>query len=264
MKKSFFLTQVRDQGQCGSCWAQAVVGALNDKLCIASGGEFRTVLSTTDVTACDKQTGMGCDGGYTGPVIDGFLTHTGVVTGGGQADVRQGDTCYPYYLGGEGEDHFHASQTTPPCRSSCYESNYPRAYQQDKYYATERSYHIYREGGGGWGGGGSSTPDFAKLKRELYEKGSVVLSYDCQQQMSYRGGIWDCRGGQAVHAVKCVGYGTDPREGDYVVCVNSWGDDWGERGTFRMKYPGNGCMGMGGFEAKMLLNSYSSPKIIVK
>merc|ERR1719247_2807691 len=135
---------VRNQGQCGSCWAQAVVGALNDKLCIASGGEFRTVLSTTDVTACDTQNGNGCQGGYTGPVIDGFLMTTGVVTGGGQSDVREGDTCYPYYLGGEGENHFHASQSTPPCRSSCYESNYPRGYHQDKYYATERSYHIYR------------------------------------------------------------------------------------------------------------------------
>jgi hypothetical protein len=152
---------------------------MNDKLCIASGGEFTTLLSTTDLTACETVQGNGCQGGYTGPVIDGFLRSTGVVTGGGQSDVGEGDTCYPYFLGGEGRNHFQQQEPTPPCLSSCRESGYPRSFREDKYYATEQSYKLYEGPSpwGGWGGGGAaSTPDFGKLKVELYEKGSVVYT----------------------------------------------------------------------------------------
>merc|ERR1719421_1144189 len=115
---------------------------MNDRLCIVSDGEFTTALSTTDLTACDRESD-GCGGGYTGPAVDNFLRNTGVVTGGGQSDVGNGDTCYPYYLGGEGQDHFQFQQSTPPCRSNCYESDYPRGFHQDKYYTTGGSYKLY-------------------------------------------------------------------------------------------------------------------------
>jgi cathepsin B len=54
---------IRDQGQCGSCWAFAATEALSDRFCIASGGRTNVVLSPEDMVSCDKSN-MGCNGGY--------------------------------------------------------------------------------------------------------------------------------------------------------------------------------------------------------
>merc|ERR1719482_2613971 len=60
--------------------------------------------------------------------------------------------------------------------------------------------------------------------------------------MSYKSGIWHCGSGNPNHAVKCIGYGVDPQAGNYIICVNSWNVHFGEKGFFKMKYPGNGCV----------------------
>ena len=41
-----------------------------------------------------------------------------------------------------------------------------------------------------------------------------------------------------------VGWGSDPREGDYWLIKNSWGDDWGEAGYIRLQR-GTGMCGIG-------------------
>merc|ERR1719262_1543455 len=63
-----------------------------------------------------------------------------------------------------------------------------------------------------------------------------------RDHMAYKGGIWDCPPGQPNHAVKCIGYGYDAKAGNYITCVNSWNIHFGEKGLFRMKFPGTGCL----------------------
>ena len=36
------------------------------------------------------------------------------------------------------------------------------------------------------------------------------------------------------HAIKIIGWGNDNGI-DYWLCVNSWGDSWGDKGTFKIK-----------------------------
>ena len=51
---------VRDQAQCGSCWAFGATEAFSDRLCI-NGQDV--ILSPQDLVSCDANN-YGCDGGY--------------------------------------------------------------------------------------------------------------------------------------------------------------------------------------------------------
>lgn len=60
------INHVRDQSNCGSCWAHGTTEALNDRICIATGGQFTTLLSVADTTACcdgNSCVSYGCNGG---------------------------------------------------------------------------------------------------------------------------------------------------------------------------------------------------------
>jgi len=75
---------IRDQAQCGSCWAFAATEAFSDRICIASNGETDVVLSPQDMVSCDPWD-MGCNGGILSWAWS-YIANTGVVT----------DDCYPY------------------------------------------------------------------------------------------------------------------------------------------------------------------------
>jgi cathepsin B len=51
--------EIRDQKQCGSCWAFGASEALSDRFCVASKGDVNVVLSAEDMVECDKSD-FGC------------------------------------------------------------------------------------------------------------------------------------------------------------------------------------------------------------
>jgi len=57
------LKEIRDQANCGSCWAFGSVEAMTDRICIASQGKENVHLSAEDVTSCCHLGDMGCNGG---------------------------------------------------------------------------------------------------------------------------------------------------------------------------------------------------------
>ncbi|CAK4657508.1 hypothetical protein LEN26_006989 [Aphanomyces euteiches] len=87
---------VRDQGQCGSCWAFSSVGTSEFAHCLATGQLLD--LSEQQVVSCDTQS-QGCDGGYASWAMN---------------FERQGlclESDYPYKSGD--------SQATGTCQTSC-------------------------------------------------------------------------------------------------------------------------------------------------
>jgi C1A family cysteine protease len=80
-----FVSTVKDQGNCGSCWAFSSVGALEAATMIADKTPNTNLdLSEQIVISCDSGD-YGCDGGYMDVVSD-FLKDSG--TGA--------ELCYPY------------------------------------------------------------------------------------------------------------------------------------------------------------------------
>jgi len=83
---------VRDQQQCGSCWAFGATEALSDRICIAGGPNV--ILSPQDLVSCNSGN-YGCDGGYL-DVAWQYMASTGVEL----------DSAFPYTSGGG---------VAPPC-----------------------------------------------------------------------------------------------------------------------------------------------------
>ncbi|MCC7491752.1 MAG: hypothetical protein IT204_05370 [Fimbriimonadaceae bacterium] len=76
----------------------------------------------------------------------------------------------------------------------------------------------------------------AQIKHHLCTKGPLIACYSVFEDFfHYKSGIYCHVLGERVggHCVCCVGYDDRDR---YWICKNSWGDQWGEQGFFRISY----------------------------
>merc|ERR1711998_296094 len=99
--------EIRDQANCGSCWAFGSVEAMTDRICIQSNASENYHLSAQDVASCDIMGDMGCSGGVPSTVYSYYKTN-GIVTGGNYGDKSM---CWSYQL--------------PPCAHHINGSKYP-------------------------------------------------------------------------------------------------------------------------------------------
>ena len=91
------INHIRDQANCGSCWAHGTTEAFNDRKCIAEDGAFTELLSVSDTTGCCnflQCQSMGCNGGQVATPWKWF-TRKGVVSGGDFGDDK---LCYDYTM----------------------------------------------------------------------------------------------------------------------------------------------------------------------
>lgn len=84
------LTPIKDQGQCGSCWAAAVTMAIESYSFLAT--TKLQELSYQQLTDCDTQS-FGCDGGYAESAFDYVIAAGGIMT----------EAAYPYTSGDSGK-----------------------------------------------------------------------------------------------------------------------------------------------------------------
>jgi cathepsin B len=239
--------RVRDQSDCGSCWAFGSTEAFNDRHCIATG-DAKTILSPEDTVSCCSGVScafsMGCNGGQPSGAWKWFASQ-GVSTGGDYADVGKGTTCKPYSMQscahhvapppGMVDCSTLTEYDTPKCTSSCSESGYKTAYKSDKLKAKSEY----------------SVKGVENMQRELMSKGTLSVSLTVYEDFeAYSSGVYQHVTGKSLggHAIKMVGWGVDNGT-PYWTCVNSWNDSWGEKGIFRIKRGNNECGIEGGVVA---------------
>ncbi|EYC18380.1 hypothetical protein Y032_0028g1832 [Ancylostoma ceylanicum] len=211
---------IRDQSNCGSCWAVSSAEAMSDRLCIQSGGKIKHLLSDTDILACCKSfCGQGCEGGWPIRAWE-YIEKSGICTGG---RYRQKGVCKPYAFHPCG---YHPGQTyfgdcpkhlwpTPRCEKFC-RRGYPIPYEKDKYYGLS-SYTLPK--------------DEKAIQRDLMKYGPSVATYKVFQDFRlYKRGIYEHKFGEqtGAHAVKLIGWGVENGT-KYWHIANSWSPDWGEK-----------------------------------
>lgn len=237
--------EIRDQSNCGSCWAFGAVEAATDRICIATNGAQKPHLSATDLlSCCGFWCGSGCDGGYPSAAWS-YFTSTGVVTGGNYGD-NAWCSSYPFPIC----DHHTTGQyqpcgnypsfSTPVCPNACDgNSTYKTAFKDDKHFF-KTSYSV--------------SSNVADIQTEIMTYGPVEGAFSVYADFeSYKSGVYKHTTGDYLggHAIKIIGWGVDNGT-PYWTVANSWNSDWGEQGTFRIYRGSDEC----GIESEIVAGRY--------
>jgi len=200
-------TPVKDQGNCGSCWAYSATEGIEAGLFMATGQNIK--LSQQQVVSCDKSDG-GCNGGDLPTAFEYVQNNGGIDTESDYPDTssstgRTGKCSKTKPSVVQITDYEYA---VPPCESgSCKNQK-----ESDMMAALNT---------------------FGPL--------SVCVNADWD---SYTSGIYTkkCSGGyyDLDHCVQLVGYDTTGSQ-SYWKVRNSWASDWGEDGFIRLPMGTNAC-----------------------
>jgi len=189
-----YVTPVKNQGSCGSCWSFSTTGVLE-------GAHFRKTgqliaLSEQNLVECVPGY-VGCGGGLPSGAVKYIKSKGGVAT----------ESSYPYASGSG-------------AYSACGKSNVNTVSMSPSIVTTR--------------------PDDVSLQTALVTYGPVSVAVAVGSGFySYESGVMDPHtacGTSIDHAVLLTGYGTDSATGlKYWIVKNSWGQDWGEHGYFRLR-----------------------------
>jgi len=207
-----YITLVKDQGQCGSCWAFGADAAFEGHIQAYYNNsslmsDLAHTLAEQDLVSCAlpyPSDGVGgCEGAYDYQIENIFSTYW----------INPGNTTGTY---------FPYTATDAACSTK-------RA-GWDQYAWRDLSYKKIDLTA-------NLTDNINKIKRAVIENGPVDAGMDVYSDFfDYQSGIYqhdpdaDYAGG---HSVTIVGFGKyDGR--DYWVVKNSWGPTWGENGYFKI------------------------------
>lgn len=258
-----WLSPVKNQGSCGSCWAFASTSTLADRFNIQSQGKLRLNLSPASMILCDfqgkefdvkhpesditgvneinrKQLSLGACKGNT--LFDAwrYLYIIGVPT----------EACIPYkntlntQIGFESLSSFNKNEKLPLCSdvsgvfADMCSDVYVDAYTKQESGTPARFFralHFY-----------SILQDEAEIRHNIFCWGPVstgMVVYQDFYEFNAKTEIYDWNGlGEPIggHAVSIVGWGTENGV-DYWIIRNSWGVEWGRNGFFYMRRGKNSC-----------------------
>jgi cathepsin B len=208
------ITTIRNQGDCGGCWAFSAAETLADRFCIAASRatqpNFTNLsLSPQWVLDCDK-TDMGCGGGLLDDAW-GFLKSTGVVA----------ETCDPYLycahpVSGSCEVGPHPPRPVPSqhaCPSTCQNINGSSTGALTHRFKAASAYAVAKPG------------DVESIQKEILAHGPVQVGFQVFSDfMTYHNGTYfrtaSAQGPRGGHAVKIVGWGVDEQKVPYWIVAN--------------------------------------------
>jgi len=203
---------IKNQGQCGSCWAFSTVLSFEGQTFIKNGKLEN--LSEQDIVDC----------------VSGVTINGSACCDGCQGGLM--DAAFKYMLAKQkGTDSTEESYPYRAVTGSC-------KFASSQHGSTMNNYTDVK------------AYDESALEDAVSNVGPISVAVNAQSgwQM-YTGGVFNgflglgCNGDASKldHGVGVVGYGTDSSKGPYWIIRNSWGTMWGEQGYMRLKKGVNAC-----------------------
>jgi len=190
------ISKVKNQGQCGSCWAFATTEMIESYAQISS--QDMVELSTQQVTSCTPNpVNCGGTGGCRGSIAQLGFNYI-------QLFGHTTEESWPYVSGSNGQTgscDFDMENTTPVVTLKGYDTLPPNNQEA--------------------------------VMNHLANVGPLAINVDASEWHTYTGGIFDgCDFTQNIeinHVVQLVGYTPDAW-----IVRNSWSEAWGEEGYIRL------------------------------
>lgn len=192
-----YVTEVKDQGQCGSCWAFSTTGSLEGQHFNATGELVS--LSEQNLVDCSQAFGnYGCNGGLMDQGFEYIKNNSGIDT----------EKSYPY-KGVDGECKFNASNIGATLSS---------------YVDVESGSEDALKQAIGTYGPVSVAIDASHISFQLYSHG-VYHSFFCSSKNLDHGVL------AVGYGTEKDRWG---RQRDYWIVKNSWSKHWGDKGYIKM------------------------------
>lgn len=193
-----YVTPIRNQSSCGSCWAFAATAGLESYTLMTQNNPNANLdLAEQILISCYNTNG--CSGGSPSGASN-YIKTTGLPL----------ESCFPYKA---------KDANDPPDPVTCDEAC--ANWQQNTYKILNY---------------GSVTKSVSAIKEALVNYGPLVTTFNVYTDFFYyNGGIYSYAWGniEGGHAVLIVGYDDDNQ---CFLVKNSWGTLWGESGFFRIAY----------------------------
>jgi C1A family cysteine protease len=215
-----YITPIKDQSGCGSCWDLSSVAAIEGDINAYYNRPDQSLdLSEQDVLYCAGPYSQGCGGGIPSEAM-GYVKSSGIVT----------ESCLPYLSGSQ-------------CKVGA-----------DRCPGKDLNSNLYRLSDVGIV---SPESDTNKMKEAIMNYGPLGISiYIYNDFVWYTGGIYEHTGTIVTgHAVTLIGWGVENGV-EYYIIKNSWGTGWGEGGYFRYKISSFNDQFMSEVPAYVAVNPY--------
>ena len=209
--QSGVLTDVKDQGQCGSCWAFSATETIESAWALA--GNTLTEFSPQQIVSCDTEC-YGCGGGWTEKAFDY------VIGAGGMAS----ESSYPYTSG--------VTEVTGTCKSYSVSGGSITGYSYAINPCTSFRCNNQDEDG---------------LASALSSVQPMSICVDASKWSAYTGeGVFPtsaCSSSYFAqdHCVQLIGYNGYGTSSGYWIVRNSWSSDWGVDGMIYLEMGVNAC-----------------------
>ena len=225
------VTPIKNQGQCGSCWAFSATEAVESQAILKSGGKADMTLAPQQIASCAPPTGQygcqGCNGGFTEGAYEYLKTVPGLANG----------FYIPY-----GQSLTEQTQTLP-CPTAKVQQMNGEMKQLTGGFAAVSGYHYAVKPCTGMCTG--EHQDLKALAAAL-EKSPVSVCVNAGAWNDYTGGVMSAAAcgpmgaSSQDHCVMAVGFNAKAPT-PYWIVRNSWASTWGEDGYIYLEMSKNTC-----------------------